>query len=71
MQISDKAIETIRESNKAQAALMAAFNIGQKSVQNWLDRKDIRLTTPDAIKAITESTGIPESEILTEEPVTV
>jgi len=67
MQISEKAIEEIWKSNKAQAGLMLVFDLGQKSIQNLLAKKDIRLTTPNAIKAINEYTGLTEAEILTEE----
>jgi hypothetical protein len=64
MQISKKAIDKVMASNKAQAAIMSAFNVGQKCVQNWLNKNDVRLTTPMAVNAIAKETGLAENEII-------
>lgn len=67
MQITTKAINAIRKSNKAKASLMTAFDMTEKSVLNWLDKKDVRLTTPTAIDAIKSSTGLKDAEIIHKE----
>lgn len=64
MQISDKAIEAVKNNNKAVASLMAAFDRGERSIQMWLANKNIILTTPAAVEAIKKATGMKESEIL-------
>lgn len=66
MTISETAIQKITASNKAKGHLMIAFNIGEKTVLNWLGSKNVKLTTPDAIRAIAEGTGLTEAEILTD-----
>jgi len=64
MQISDTAIELIRGNNKIMGHLMIAFNRGQKSIETWLDNKDIRLTTPTAVQIIEEGTDLSADQIL-------
>lgn len=66
MQISDAAIEAIRTSNACMGRLMGAFNRREKSIENWLESKDIRLTTPSAVQIIKEETGLSDIEILVE-----
>jgi hypothetical protein len=67
MQITDKATKTVRESNKAKAALCSAFDRHMKTIELWLDEKNIILTTPTAVAAISDATGLAHDEIL--EPV--
>lgn len=64
MQISKKAKKIIMGSNIVKADLMKAFNMTQKSVENWVEKDDVRLTTPTAIAAIMKSTNLKEEEIL-------
>jgi hypothetical protein len=67
MQITNKAISEIKSSNKLMGRLMAAFDRGQRSMEKWLESKDIRLTTPTAVLIIKEETGLDDSQILEEE----
>jgi len=67
MQISNTAIELIRGNNKIMGRLMIAFNRGQKSIETWLDNKDIRLTTPTAVQIIEEGTELSADQILVAE----
>lgn len=69
MTITDKAVESIKASNKIIGRLMIAFNRGQNTIENWMASKDVRLTTPDATKIITEETGLSYEEILEEDTV--
>lgn len=64
MTITKQAIEAIKSSNKAQAALMVAFNKSHKTIENWLRKSSIMLTTKTAVDAIIETTGLTEDEIL-------
>lgn len=63
MQISDKAIEVLKGNHKALAALSYKFDKHAKTIENWLNNKDIRLTTPIAIDIIKAETGLSDSEI--------
>lgn len=67
MQISDKAVQTIKSDNKAMGALIQLFDKHYRTIENWLDNKDIRLTTPNAVATIKEVTGLKEKEILQKE----
>jgi hypothetical protein len=67
MTISDKAISAVRKSNAAMGRLMAHFDRVHQSIYNWLNSKDIRLTTPDAVRIIREETGLTDTEILEED----
>lgn len=64
MQISKKAKKIIMGSNIIKADLMTAFDMTQKSVENWVERDDVRLTTPTAITAIMKNSGLKEIDIL-------
>ena len=67
MQLSALAVDKILSSNKLMGRLMGAFDRHQKTIQDWVHDKDIRLTTPMAISIIKEETGLDDSEIL--EPI--
>lgn len=64
--ISEKAIAEIKKNNPLIGKLMGAFNKGQATIENWLNKKDIRLTTPLAVEIISEGTGLSDTEILEE-----
>ncbi len=64
MQISEKAIESLKGNHKALASLSYKFDKHAKTIENWLISKDIRLTTPLAIEVIKAETGLSEDEIL-------
>lgn len=66
MQISDKAIAAIKDSNRLIGRLMIAFNRGQNTIENWMASKDVRLTAPIATEIIAEESKMPMSEILEE-----
>lgn len=67
MQITEKATEAVKRDNKAKAALCSAFDRHMKTIELWLDEKNIILTTPTAVAAISDATGLAHDEIL--EPV--
>lgn len=69
--ISNNATTAIRGNNRLMGKLMTAFNRTQRSIENWLDSKDVRLTTPLAVQLIKEETGLEDSQILEEETVPV
>jgi len=68
MQISDTAQDKLKSNIQAKAALCSAFSKHMKTIEAWIEDKDVRLTTPIAIKAIAENTDLTENEIL--EPIT-
>lgn len=63
-QVSDKALLLMKKNNVAIGKLMIAFNKGQQTILNWMDSKDVRLTTPTAVEVIREETGLSDEEIL-------
>lgn len=65
MQISELAISKIRGNNKAINALGYAFDRGYKTIENWLEGRNIILTTPTAVEIIKKETGLTDKEILT------
>ena len=64
MTITDTAISKIKGNNRLIARLMIEFNRGQNTIENWMESKDTRLTTPAATKIIAEETGLSQDEIL-------
>ncbi len=64
MQISDKAVQAIQKDNKVMGALIQLFDKHYRTIENWLENKDIRLTTPDAVAIIKELTDLKKHEIL-------
>jgi len=69
MTISDKASEAILNNMVLMGRLMGMFDRSQQTVENWIDSKDMRLTTADCVKTIAEVSGLSEAEILEEEKV--
>jgi hypothetical protein len=69
MQISDKAAGMIKGNNRLIGRLMIAFDRHSKSIEDWAESRDIRLTTPTAVQIFKEETGLAESEILEPDPV--
>jgi Tfp pilus assembly major pilin PilA len=69
-QISTAAMLMIRSNNRVIGKLMLLFDKTSKTIENWMDAQDVRLTTPGAIEVIKEETRLSEEEILVEpEPV--
>lgn len=64
--ISDKGIEAIRTNNKLIGRLMGAFDRGQNTIENWIAKKDVRLTTPTATQIIMEESGLSLEDMLEE-----
>jgi len=64
MTISDKAIMAIKGNNRLIARLMIAFDRGQNTIENWMASKDVRLTTPNAVRIISEESELTSEEIL-------
>lgn len=64
--IKQEVIDQVKGSTKAKTRLAYEFNKHQSTIDRWLEENNIALTTPMAVKAISEETGTPESEILTE-----
>lgn len=68
MKISDKAIVAIKRSNTIMGRLMIAFNRGQNTIENWMNSKDVRLTTPTAVQIIMEESELKSEDILEDLP---
>jgi len=64
MTITKKAKTAIKEDVRVRAALMAAFDRGEKSILNWIVDDNIKLTTPLAVKTISELTGLTPEQII-------
>lgn len=71
--ISDKALDAITSERgrltRTLIALAARFDVTMDTPRNWISKKNIILTTPDAVEVISEHTGLLSSEIITFSPV--
>jgi hypothetical protein len=45
---------------------MVLFNKSSKTIERWIEDKDVRLTIDSSIQIITQNTGLKASEILEE-----
>lgn len=70
MTITDAAVERIRASKKCIMALGYEFERGDKTINNWLDEKNVLLTTPTAVEIIKRETGLTKDEILMKNKIT-
>lgn len=66
--IKQEIIDKLKSNIRAKAALSYEFNKHQTTVERWIDsnENDSALTTPPALRIISEELGIPQSEILAE-----
>jgi hypothetical protein len=62
--IINEAKDLIRSSNVLKGELMAEFNIGERTVINWINRDDLKLTSAKALQIISKHTGMKATEIL-------
>jgi hypothetical protein len=67
--ISELAINKIKGNNILVAKLMMLFDRTQNTIENWMNDKDVRLITPDAVRIISEETRLTEDEIIEQEAV--
>jgi hypothetical protein len=64
--ISNKAQNKLTGNQRAIGRLMVLFNCHSKTVERMIDKKDIRLTTPQALEIIKEETDLNEDHVLTQ-----
>jgi hypothetical protein len=64
--IKQEILDRLDGNTKAVARLAYEFGKHQTSIERWIKEKNQLLTTPMAIKAISEELLVPENEILTE-----
>lgn len=64
MTITDKAINKLKEDRATINELAAMFRKSELTIKRWLESKDTRLTTFDAVKYIKAKTGLSQAEIL-------
>ena len=62
--ISTKAQNKLTGNQRAIGKLMILFNVHSKTIERMIDKKDIRLTTPQALEIIKEETDLNEDHIL-------
>lgn len=67
--ISHEALLRIRKNKKVIAKMAYHFDKVYNTITNWIENKDAMLTTPDAVKIISEETGLTEDQILDKEVV--
>jgi hypothetical protein len=68
--LTEKAIELIKSDQRIKGQLITLFNKSEMTINRWLSRNDVRLTTPSAIQIICQGTGISEEEIFETEMLT-
>lgn len=69
--ISEKAVQVIRRDKRVIGRLILAYGKSYQTIINWMDARSPMLTTPDAVKIISEETGLDEGDILDETAVAV
>lgn len=62
--ISNEAIGLMKGNKVAKLKMALHFKKHQLTIDNWLEKKDAMLTTPDAVRIISEETGLSEDQIL-------
>jgi hypothetical protein len=62
--ITNNAANKIKGNQRVIGQLMALFNKSSFTINRWIEDKDIRLTTPGALKVIREETGLTDEQIL-------
>lgn len=67
--ITKKVIDKIKESKRCKNALAYLLNVNPRTIDTWLKRNDIMLTTDLALNIISEELGVKKSEILEQEKV--
>lgn len=69
--LSHRAIELLTRSNQAIGRMMAEFDRCEKTIKGWFTNGDRRLALPEAIEIMTSETGLSQSDLFEQEPVTV
>jgi uncharacterized protein YehS (DUF1456 family) len=62
--ISDEAIVKMKGNYQVLARLMILFNCHQKTIETWLNKRDLRLSLPEAVEIIRQHAHLKEEEIL-------
>lgn len=62
--LTDLAIKNIKGNIPLMVKLMEHFNRGQRTIENMLDDKDIRLTEPELLKLIIGLTGLYKEQVV-------
>lgn len=64
--ISNIAIEQIKDNRRVIGRLVSHFDKHYRTIELWIEKKDVMLTTPDAVTIISEETGLTQDQILQE-----
>jgi hypothetical protein len=64
--ISEEAVSRSTNNYRLYGRLMATFNKTQQTIINWFEARDVRLITPDAVRIISEETGLSKDEVISE-----
>jgi hypothetical protein len=65
--ISKTAIDKIKENPVVTGRLIVLFKKSASTIERWINNRDIRLITPQALQIISQETGLSKSEILENE----
>jgi hypothetical protein len=66
--LTNNAVEQIKGNQRLIGRLMALFNKSSFTIARWIEDKDVRLTTPNAIQIINDETGLRINQILEDIP---
>lgn len=69
--ISNMALLVIRGDRRVKGLLAIHFRKHYNTIENWIKNRDAMLTTPDAVKVISEETGLTQEQILEESEIMV
>lgn len=62
--LTDLAIKNIKGNIPLMTKLMEHFDRGQRTIENMLDAKDIRLTEPELLQLIIGLTGLYKEQVV-------
>jgi hypothetical protein len=62
--ISNKAAKKLKGNQRAIGRLMVLFNKSSFTIERWIDAKDVRLITPQALEIVKEETDLNEDHII-------
>lgn len=64
--IKKEVLENLKSNTQVKNRLAYDFIKTTRTIERWMEENDPMLTTAQALKTISEETGIPESDLISE-----
>lgn len=65
--LTNKSLQAIKDNLRCRNRLAYEMNVNPRTIDRWIEGKDIMLTTAKALTIIIEETGLTQEEILEKE----